>query len=150
MESPGQTPQPPLTHKLGHSAKPREIREHLANLFSKFDYDPAEELLIAATKKKDDGSGEYALPLDERIEIARDFMKYRYPQLRAVDLTADVKGEIKFYVQSFGPAVTQDEEEEVPGQLPPPEKVAEPEKIPEEIQTLEVVEHKEPESVGNS
>lgn len=84
--------------------KMQAIRERLAELFKEKNYDPAKELIDLAQHPR--------IPIEIKIAIHKEMLKYVAPQLKSVDIQANVKGGISISIVKFGDTLIEEAKQE--------------------------------------
>lgn len=88
-----------------------EIRKTLDSLLEYYQVEPAEELLKIVMEKRDDGR--FVMSTAERVEIWQGFMRYRNPQLKAVEMTGKVDHVLNITVMDYSTKVVVDQRTQI-------------------------------------
>lgn len=75
----------------------KDLRLAIRDICEKKDYKPLEELVDIVQDK----DNKFKLTLDQKIGIHKELLQYIAPKLKAVDIQANVQGDIKINVVRF-------------------------------------------------
>jgi len=84
-----------------------QMRKSLDLLLEHYNVEPAEECIRAALEKTPDGS--YVLSMADRVEIWQGLMRYRNPQLKAVEHSGKIDTQLNITVMDYSTKVVIDQ-----------------------------------------
>lgn len=88
-------------------ASPSEVRRTLDSLLEHYAVEPAEELIKAAMERGSDGR--FTLSPMDRVEIWQGLMRYRMPQLKAVEHSGKIDTQLNITVKNYHTNVVMDQ-----------------------------------------
>lgn len=82
----------------------QDLRKTLADLFKQYGIDPAEELIKIATETYEDNEGKtrFVSTRQERTDIYMKLLEYRYPKLKAVEMSGQIDASLTISIVRFG------------------------------------------------
>jgi hypothetical protein len=84
-----------------HSPTPRQdLSKKLDDLFARHGVEPAEELIMMAMERGEDG--QHRLSDEQRIRVWSELLGYRMPKLRSMEVRGEVDHSLTVIVRKFG------------------------------------------------